>query len=694
MHGIVDIHYSKKSGRIHVALDRQPARSGDILKLIYEHGGEAEVENLDDSVGIKEHGTQDSFFRRFRASLLWIQVVTAVALTVIIGGLTITLHFVPFQGARSLLFVFTVALFLWVIIPLIRGIGVSQHKVDVLSYLGGAALLGMSIYNTFTRGQYVYYFDVAAIFTVLLIVRYVEERVKQQSNQFIKTLQSYIPRKTKKIFPDGKSLYLSVKAIEVGDHIQVKSQERIPFDGEVVEGNSTVDESFLAGESLPKEKGVGSLVFAGSLNQSGTIVVRVVHKLGDTLLQEIASSLSRSQTTFSHIQKRLNVVSWIALPFTVLIAVGAFFGWFATGFSLFDALRVAITVLLAVSPLSFRIITQTVYAITLQKVAARGILFHRITNIEHLPRANTALFPYLGVITEGKPRVVDILGGDRFKIIQMAGSLEQSVDNVLGRAVVESALNEGVTLSRHTKDDSFEAHNGVSGIIDGRLLALGSPKFAQDFGANVEPHVATIQDLEAQGKMVLVLCTKKEVLGILGIVDEKREGMKETIQNLSRIGVKSYIVSSQNKTALSVQSKLLGAAGAISDPDESQRNAAIRALARKKNLVLAVHDLENREVFSEAHLHALLHVNDMKEESDSIVFIRPFITRLPEIFRFSLAASRIIQQNLAFALLYNVAAFLLALTDIIQPAIAAALSGLSVIFILLQSLRAKNDPRR
>jgi Cu+-exporting ATPase len=677
-----------------VSLGKQPARSGDILKLIYEHGGSAEVEILDDRTGIKEHGEQDSFFRKFRKGLLFIQVVSSVALTLVIGALTLVLHFTTFQGSRSLLLILTITLILWIIIPLARGIGGSHHAVDLLSYLAAFALLGMSIYNTLTRKPGIFYFDAALIFTLLLLVRFFEERVNQQSNQLIKALLSYIPKKTKKIFPDGGGVYVDVKTIQEGDEVQVKSQDRIPCDGEVTAGNSTVDESFLAGESLPKEKGIGSFVYAGSLNQSGTIVVRVKNPLGKTVLEDIVGSLSLSQTTFSHIQKRLNILSWVILPFVALIATGAFFGWFATGFSLFDALRVSLSVLLAVAPFSFRIVTPIVYAITLQKAAARGILFHRISNIEHLPRANVSLFPYLGVITKGKPEVTDILGGDRFKIIQMAGSLEQKVDNLLGRAVVAKADAEGVTLSRHTKDNYFEAHNGVSGIIDGRLLALGSQKFAEDFGANIEPFRETISDLESQGKMVLVLCTKKEVLGVLGLTDEKRDDIKGVIQNLSKLSVKSYVVTSQNKNALQVQSRLLGVAGSISEPDESRRNAAIRALAKKKNLVLAVHELESKEMFSEAHIHALLHTKNVRDETDAIVFVRPFLSRLPELFRLALSASSIIQQNLAFVMLYSVIITVLALLDIIRPAESAALSTLSVLFVLWHSTRAKNDPRR
>lgn len=692
--GISDIHFSKKSKRIHISLGRQPARSGDILKLIYDHGGEASVELLDDQIGIKEHGEQDSFFRTFRKKLLSIQTLSSVILTGIIGAITLALQFVTFQGSRSLLLVLTTALILWIIIPLARGIGRSHHAVDLLSYIAAATLFGMSIYNTVTRKPGIYYFDVAAIFTFLLLIRFVEERMSKQSNQLTRTLLSYLPKKTKKIFENGQAVYIDAKKIVVGDRVQVKSQDRIPCDGEVVEGNSTVDESFLAGESLPKEKGVGSYVHAGSMNQSGTIVVEVRRPRGETKLEEIVASLSLSQTTFSHVQKRLNIFSWVALPFTVLIATGAFFGWFATGYQLFDALRVSLTVLVATSPFAFRVVTPIVHAITLQKAAARGILFHRISNIEHLPRVNVVLFPYLGIITQGKPYVTDILGGDRFKIIQMAGSLEQKVENMLGRAVVAKALAEGVTLSRHTKDNFFEVHNGVSGIIDGRLLALGSQKFAEDFGANVQPFYETISELEAQGKMVLVLCTKKEVLGVLGIVDEKRDRMKEVIQQLEKLSVKSYIVSSQNKTALQVQSRLLGAAGSISEPDESHRNAAIRALARKKNLVMAVHEVENIEMFSEAHIHALLHTENVREETDSVVFIRPFVSRLPEIFRLALASSRIVQQNLALVLVYSVSATVLALTDLINPPIAAALSTLCVLIVFWRSLQAKNDPRR
>lgn len=691
---MADLHYSITSQKIHIALGKQPARSGDILKLIYDHGGEAEVELLDDTIGIREHGEQDSFFRKFRSGLLYIQVLSSFGITALVGAITLALHFVTFQGSRSLLLVLTSALIIWVIIPLARGIGTSHHAVDVLSYVSGLTLFGMSIYNTATRAPGIYYFDTALIFTLLLFVRYIEERASRLSNQLTKTLLSYIPKKTKKVFESGEGVYVDVKSIQPGDVVQVKSQDRIPCDGEVVSGNSTVDESFLAGESLPKEKGVGSFVYAGSLNQSGTITVKVQNVLGKTILEDIVASLSLSQTTFSHVQKRLNVISWILVPFALLVATGAFFGWFATGYTLFQAIRISLTVLLSVSPFSFRVVTPVIYAITLQKAASRGILFHRISNIEHLPRVNVLLFPYLGVITKGHPQVTDILGGDRFKIIQMAGSLEQKVENMLGRAVVAKALSEGVTLSRHTKDNYFEAHNGVSGIIDGRLLALGSPKFAEDFGANMEMHRQTISDLEAQGKMVLILCTKKEVLGILGIVDEKKDGIKDVIQNLSRLSVKSYIVTSQNKTALQVQSKLLGVAGSISEPDESRRNAEIRALVHKKNLVMAVHELDTKDMFSEAQVHTLLHVPNVRDETDAIVFVRPFLNRLPEMFRLSLASSKLIQQNLAFVLVYSVVVIVLALMNTMNPPIAVLLSTLSVLFVFWRSQYAKNDPKR
>ena len=707
--GVDDVHTVMSSKRFQVRLGYQPSPSGEILQALANVGIRGTVEVMDNTVGIKEHGEQDSFFTLFRQQLLNVQLMSGVFLTAAIGLVVIFDEFFPTVQARFIMLGLTVPLVLWSSFPLYRGILNGPNKVDVLLHASVALLLALSISRTFGLNigeeapefldqTEVYYFHAAYTLLLMMAGKYLEKYLWRQAKRLETKLTGFKPTKIKRMIPgeaqDRKGYYVRLKDVKVGDHIQIKSQERIPFDGVITHGNSTVDESYLEGESIPRELGVGSRVVSGSLNQAGTIIVKVERVGEEMTLHKMLAALKKARRTGSRMQVLLDRLSWFLLPLIILITSGTFFGWYFAGEDLASSVLLSATVFLAASPYSLRIATSLAYALSLQKAATRGIMAKSVQNLEDIPQVKKILFTYLGILTRGRPEVTDILGGDRFKIAQMAGSLADHIDNSVSRAIALSAKQEGVNLSRNVRELKVEPGVGVEGVVDGRLLMLGSVQLIEHFEVDASGFQKHIQKLEEEGKIVVILMTRKEVLGVIGVNDELRHEVKNVVKRMTSRDIETLMVSAHNANSMRFQKNAIGLTNVVTEASPEERRKVIDGLNKQRHLALAVQKNDHDQLFTDLGLGVIIDRRDDEAfESDLILFLRDGMSRLPEVFDLAAQASRVVKQNIFWVFFYNAVAVFLALAGFIGPLLAVTLSALSPLVVLVNSLRLKNDPR-
>lgn len=691
--GIRDVNILLKNKKAHVTLDVQPARSGDILFMLRELGFPAEVVMLEDTVGISEHGMQESFFRLFRKRLLRIQLLTGIVLTVVLFVLYILKYFFDWNWIDSVSIILTLPILFWVSFPLFHDFMHGPNKFDLLIYLTGFSLFVLSVANHFFLDQATYYFLVGLIFTMTLASKYIEQRATNQVLGFEKTLLQMLPRRAKIVEADGQKRYVPLTHIQVGNVIEVRSQDRIPCDGVVVRGNSTVDESFLAGESLPQERGIGSFVLAGSLNQSGTIALEVTKVGDDVVLAQMIRALRSARKTVSHIQKLLDRIAWVLLPVLVLIAAGTFLGWYFGGIDFLDSVRTAAAVLLVASPYTFSRVCALAYPLALQKAATRGVFFKNVHNLEQMPRVQKIIFELYPTLVQKNIEITDIIGGDRFKIIQMIGSLETHSDTPIGRALVHKAEKEGVTLSRHIKDVYEYPGRGIEGTVDGRPLLVGSPEFVKEQKISLQNFETQLADFANEEKIPLVLATKKEALGVVALRYTVSSSTLRTLRKLTDEGMRTFLISGHFEPSLHAIAKHIGIQTVLHEIHDQVRTSLVVGLAKTRGLLLSLSAEARSAVFQSAHIGVIMKEREnLSFDGPDVLLSRFGLVRLPAALYIARHARRIVSQNILWAFVYNVIAVSLAFTNLISPELAVVLSALSPLVILANSLRLKNDP--
>lgn len=691
MFGIQDAHAQTRSNRVYIELGEQPPSSGFILQKLKQMGFSAEVVMLDNTVGIREHGEQPNFFRVFRTRLLKIQIATGIVFTALLGVLQLLSRFVSHENYLLAAFALSLPILLWVSLPLFLELRHDPRTLDILGLLAALTLFGVSVYDSFFVTGPQYYFSFAWVITMMLIGRSIEKHTWERGREYERHLKGLIPRKTKLISERGVSRYVPTQDVRVGDHVQIRAQEHIPFDGIVIGGTSTVDESFLIGESLPRERGVGSAVVAGSLNQSGTLTIRVDRIGHDMILSRMIASIRQARKTPSGIQKIVRKIAWSIIPLLVLIAIGVYFGLVFSGSSVQEALASSVVVLLAASPFGIHIASSLVYVMSLQKASMRGMFVKSARNLERIPRLRHIILLFSGVIVDAAGVVTDVLGGDRFKILQMAGSLAQGSAHPVARAVVKKSLQDGLTLTRFIKDFEELPGEGVVGIVDGRVLLLGSPQFIESIGVVLTPVAAMIRELERGGKNILILATKKEPLGVIGIELRPERGIQHALDRVKKLPISLWIMSGMHRPTLVHQAEKLGIENIIYEDEEK---SIWTRWKKKKEYAMVIQNRTDYRTLSEEATNVIIDEGyQISFDGDAILILRKDLKKVTELFVIAARAFRIIKENLLIAFISNAGAVTLAVMGLINPVVAVTLSTASYLLIIANSLRARHDEK-
>ncbi|MGT2911147.1 heavy metal translocating P-type ATPase [Streptococcus cameli] len=545
-----------------------------------------------------------------------------------------------------------------------------------------------------------YFESAAVILTLITLGKYLEQVSKGKTNEAIRRLFDLRP-KTARLLRNDQEVEIPVEEIMVGDNILVKPGEKIPTDGEIIEGQTSVDESMLTGESLPVSKAVGDTVVGASINKQGAIILRASRVGEDTTLSQIIRLVEEAQSSKAAIARLADTISAVFVPVVMGLAVLAGLAWYIVGNqSAYFSLSIAIAVLVIACPCALGLATPTAIMVGTGKGAEKGILIKSGDALEEAQSIQTLVFDKTGTITQGKPQVTDLLpldGMEWTEFLRLAASAEQGSEHPLAEAIVARAKEEGIGLLKQT---GFQAVSGfgLSTQVGEHTLYLGNAKWMEKNGVDLADTNETAQAFAQEGKTPIFVARDTQLLGLLAVADTLKDSSKKAIASLQAMGLKTIMLTGDNRLTAEAIAKEVGIDQVISDVLPEEKVAVIKQLQEKGEKVAMVGDgINDAPALAQASVGmAIGNGTDVAIESATIVLMGSQLTDVVTAIQLSRATMRTIRQNLFWAFAYNVIGIPIAMGllylfggPLLNPMFAAAAMSLSSVSVLLNALRLK-----
>jgi Cu+-exporting ATPase len=543
-----------------------------------------------------------------------------------------------------------------------------------------------------------YFETTGVIITLILLGKHLESITKGRTSEAIKKLMGLAP-KTAIVIHEGKEMVIPVDEVEAGDIILVKPGEKIPVDGEVVEGRTSVDESMLTGESIPVEKNPGDRVVGASINKNGTIRFKATKVGKDTVLAQIIKLVEDAQGSKAPIAKMADIIAGYFVPIVMAIAIIAGIGWFITGQTLVFSLTRFISVLVIACPCALGLATPTAIMVGTGKGAEYGVLIKSGEALEITHRIDTIVFDKTGTITEGKPVVTDIITTeiiDETELLLLAASGEKGSEHPLGEAIVNSAIERNLDL---VAVESFEAipGQGIEVKIKGRRIMLGNKKLMED--RKVEITLQSESDrLAEEGKTPMFIAIDDKLAGIIAVADVMKAASKKAIESLHKMGIEVVMITGDNKRTAGAIARQVGIDRVLAEVLPHDKANEIKKLQSEGKKVAMVGDgINDAPALAQADIGiAIGSGTDVAMESADIVLMRSDLMDVPAAIQLSKQTIRNIKQNLFWAFAYNTAGIPIAAGvlyllggPLLNPMIAAGAMAFSSISVLMNALRLK-----
>jgi P-type Cu+ transporter len=546
------------------------------------------------------------------------------------------------------------------------------------------------------------YFDTAVVITVLVLLGQVLElRARSQTSSAIKALLGLAPKTARRI-RDGVEEDIPLPHVGVGDLLRVRPGEKLPVDGVVVEGRSSVDESMVTGEPVPVEKESGARVTGGTVNGTGSIVMRAERVGGDTLLAQIVRMVSEAQRSRAPIQKLADRVAAWFVPAVVVVAVVAFAGWSLWGPDprLAHALVSAVAVLIIACPCALGLATPMAIMVGTGRGAQAGVLIKNAEALERLEDVDTIVVDKTGTLTEGKPALAGVEPAEGFAeadVLQIAASLEVGSEHPLAAAIVNGARGRGLVVAAAERFESITG-KGVRGDVNGKRVVLGNAALMQDEGIDIG-HVAGRADaLRGDGSTVMFVAVDRRVAGLLAVADPVKASTKEAIDLLHQEGLRVVMLTGDNRTTAEAVGRRLGLDDIRAEVLPAQKRDVIRELQRQgRRVAMAGDGINDAPALAEAEVGIAMGTGtDVAMESAGVTLVKGDLRGIARARRLSRATMRNIRQNLFLAFVYNalgvpVAAGVLYpfVGVLISPIWASAAMTLSSVSVIGNALRLR-----
>jgi Cu+-exporting ATPase len=536
------------------------------------------------------------------------------------------------------------------------------------------------------------YFEVSAvIIAFVLLGKYMEEIIKKKSSAAVRRLLDLKPA-IAHVIRDGEEVDLPAESVMVGEILVVKPGEKIPTDGEVSEGQSSVDESMLTGESMPVDKRPGSTVIGGTLNGSGVFRFKASRIGADTALAQIIKMVEEAQGSTAQIQRLADQVTGYFVPAVVAVALLALVGWTLAG-SFPQGLLAFIAVLIISCPCALGVATPAALMVGVGKGADNGILIRGGEVLERAEKLSTVVFDKTGTITRGEPSVTDVIplgAAQESEVLMLAAAVESGSEHPLGAAIVRAAQHRGISLAKATAINGIAGH-GIQGTVAGRTIWLGNRRLFARQGIATEEAEAILVGLEADGKTAMLVGADNSLLGVIAVADTVKPEAAEAVAALLASGIQVVLLSGDNRRTAEAVARLVGIGRVIAEVLPDDKVAVIRQLQSEGQVVAMVGDgVNDAPALATADIGiAIGSGSDVAKETGGIILIKNDVRDVFAAIQLSRATMVKIKQNLFWAFIYNSVGIPIAAFGLLNPIIAAAAMALSSLSVIANSALLK-----
>lgn len=551
------------------------------------------------------------------------------------------------------------------------------------------------------HGEVAVYFEAAAvIITLVLLGQVLELRARGRTGAAIRALLELAPRTARRIGPDGSERDVPLDQVRVGDRLRVRPGEKIPVDGDIVEGTGSIDESMITGEPIPVEKQVGDSAIGATVNGTGSLIIEARRVGSDTLLAQIVQMVATAQRSRAPIQKLADVVAGYFVPTVVLAAVITFVVWAVVGPepAMSYALINAVAVLIIACPCALGLATPMSVMTATGKGATAGVLFRDAESIEIMRQVDTLVVDKTGTLTEGKPKLVHIEPADAFDaqlLLRYAATLEKGSEHPLATAIVLGAVERKVDLGTLEQFESFTG-KGITGTVDGRQVALGNLALLDSLGIAAGELAEKAESLRAEGQTVMFVVIGGKAAGLLGVADPIKATSAAAIDALHKDGVSIIMLTGDSETTARAVARELGLDEVVAGVLPNEKAQHVRQLQERGRIVAMAGDgINDAPALAQAHVGIAMGTGtDIAMESAGITLVKGDLQGLLRARRLSRATMKNIRQNLFFAFVYNsvgvpIAAGVLypAFGILLSPMLAAAAMSFSSVSVIANALR-------
>ncbi len=576
-------------------------------------------------------------------------------------------------------------------------------NMDVLIALGTSAAYSYSVATTFFIPGHVYYETGAVIITLIILGKLLESIAKGRTSEAIKKLMG-LQAKTARVARDGHEADIPIEDVQTGDIVIVRPGEKVPVDGIIREGFSTIDESMLTGESVPVDKKSGDEVIGATINKHGTFKFEATKVGADTALAQIIKIVEDAQGSKAPIQRMADVISGYFVPIVVIIAITTFMGWYfiADPGNAARALINFTAVLVIACPCALGLATPTSIMVGTGRGAENGILIKGGEHLEKAHRLNAVILDKTGTITKGEPDVTDIvIFDDRYKKDQLLGwaaSVEKSSEHPLGQAIVEYAREKGQDLAEAAEFNAIPGH-GIEAKLENKPVYIGNRKLMKQKNIDISGIEENIENLEKQGKTAMLVAIEGKAAGIIAVADTVKENSVTAIKALYDMGVEVWMLTGDNGRTAEAIARQVGISPdkVLAEVLPQDKAKKVEELQKQGKVVGMVGDgINDAPALATADLGMAIGTGtDVAMEAADITLMRGDLRGIPAAIRLSRTTMRNIKQNLFWALAYNSAGIPVAALGYLSPILAGAAMAFSSVSVVTNSLRLKRfDPYR
>ena len=578
-------------------------------------------------------------------------------------------------------------------------------NMDSLIAVGTSAAFIYSVFGMYkiyvgdnSYAMHLYFEAAVTILTLITLGKYLEAISKGKTSEAIKKLMGLVP-KTATIIRDNKETIIPVDEVIVGDIILVKPGEKLPVDGEVIEGSTSIDESMLTGESIPVEKVAGSNVIGASINKTGFIKYKATKVGKDTALAQIIKLVEDAQGSKAPIAKLADIISSYFVPTVIGLAIFSAGAWLIAGETPVFALTIFISVLVIACPCALGLATPTAIMVGTGKGAENGVLIKGGEALETTHKIDTIVFDKTGTITEGKPVVTDIVtnGIDKNELLALAASAEKGSEHPLGEAIVREAEEKNIDLKKIENFNAIPGH-GIQVVINGETILLGNLKLMKENSISIGNLNKESDRLAQEGKTPMYITINNSLEGIIAVADTVKPSSKKAIETLHSMGIKVAMITGDNKKTANAIARQVGIDIVLAEVLPQDKANEVKKLQNENRKVAMVGDgINDAPALAQADIGiAIGSGTDVAMESADIVLMRSDLMDVSTAIKLSKATIRNIKQNLFWAFGYNVLGIPVAMGvlhifggPLLNPMIAAAAMSLSSVSVLANALRLK-----